>query len=104
MLPFLLPPTKTTISCTKSTLAIGASVICTATVTGVYASLTGTATWTMVAGPGSVAFSSKTCTLSGGKCTVKLTGTVAGNVTIEAAYGGDPNNSGSSGTASIKIR
>ena len=95
--------TVTTISCTKSTFATGATITCTASVAGAYSSHTGTITWTKVLGAGKVTFSSITCPLSAGKCSVTVTGTVAGNVTIEAAYGGDSNNLKSSGTLVLKV-
>jgi len=87
-----------TMSCTKSSFKKGTKITCTATVTGTYPSHTGTITWSKTSGKGSVTFSSKTCTLKAGKCSVTVTGTVRGGVTIKATYGGDLNNLGSSGT------
>jgi parallel beta-helix repeat protein len=90
--------THVTIACTKSTIAIGAKMTCTATVTGSYSSHTGGITWTKASGKGGVTFSSKTCTLVKGKCSVTVKGTGAGSVTIKATYSGDTHNLGSSGT------
>jgi hypothetical protein len=90
--------THVTITCTKSTIAKGAKMTCTATVTGKYSSHTGTITWTKASGKGSVAFSSKTCELVKGKCSVTVKGTTKGSVTIKATYNGDTHNLGSSGT------
>ncbi len=90
--------TTTKISCTKSTIAIGAKMTCTATMTGTYSSHTGTITWSKTTGKGGVRFSSKTCILLSGRCSVTVYGTAKGSVTIEAAYGGDSKNLKSSGT------
>jgi hypothetical protein len=96
-------PTHTTISCTKTTLAVGAKTTCTATVSGPYLSHTGTITWSKISGAGSVTFSSNACTLSSGKCSVTLTATTKGNFTIEATYSGDPHNPWSAGTKVLTI-
>jgi hypothetical protein len=47
--------------------------------------------------------SKTTCTLSSGRCSVTVTATAGGRVTIEATYGGDSDNVGSSGKATLKI-
>jgi len=96
-------PTHMTITCTKSSFAIGAKVTCTAKVTGTYPSHTGTITWSKVSGTGQVKFSSTTCTLSSGKCSATVTATVVGSITIEAVYSGDSHNPWSSGTAKLTV-
>jgi hypothetical protein len=89
--------TGTAITCSKSTLAVGDRTACTATVTGAYSQHTGTITWTKVAGAGGVTFSSKTCRLIAGRCSVTVQGAAAGRVTIEGTYSGDSYNLRSSG-------
>jgi hypothetical protein len=92
------PASHTTITCTKSSFAVGTMMTCTATVTGSYPSHTGTITWSKASGTGGVTFSSKTCTLSSGKCSVTIKATVRGSVTVKATYSGDPHNPWSYGT------
>ena len=94
---------KTTVSCTPKSAAAGASAVitCTAKVTGY--SPTGTVSWSQ-SGAGSVSFASATCTLSQGKCSVTMTGSTGGHVTITATYSGDPNNQRSSRTAKLTIK
>ena len=94
--------TVTMVSCTPSSLGLGSVVTCTATVSGIYSSHTGTVTWSKVSGSGRIVFSSMTCLLSSGSCPVTITTTAAGSVKIKAAYGGDSNNLKSSGTLAIK--
>jgi hypothetical protein len=84
-------PTTTTASCTPSTDPMQAATTCTATVAGGTgpsnpATPTGTVTWGSNAGG---SFSSTTCVLSAGSCSVTYTpnaGT-AGTHTLTAAYG-----------------
>jgi len=95
--------TVASITCTKSTFAVGTSVTCTATVTGSAPSHTGTITWSKFSGTGKVAFIPPTCKLSAGKCSVTVKGVAAGSVTIEASYSGDSNNLGSSKEFTLKI-
>ncbi len=90
--------TSVAISCSSTTLNVGAPVTCTAVVQGGYLSQTGTVTWSKASGSGKVTFSPMTCTLSAGSCSVTVTATAAGSVKIKAAYGGDSNNLRSSAT------
>jgi hypothetical protein len=90
--------TKTTITCSTSTIAPGKTMVCTATVTGTYSSHTGRITWSKSAGTGKVTFSSATCKLASGKCSVTVKGIAKGSVTLKAAYNGDTCNLISSGT------
>jgi len=91
----------TAISCTLSSFDITTPVTCTATVSGY--SPTGTVTWSKVSGTGSVTFSSTTCMLSSGSCSVTVTATHIGSIKIKAAYGGDSNNVKSSRTIILTI-
>jgi hypothetical protein len=93
--------TTLSVAC-PSSLSVGQPGTCTATVHG-GSSPTGTVTWSKVSGSGSITFSSKTCTLSSGSCSVTVTATTAGSVKIRAAYGGDSDNLKSSGTLVLTL-
>lgn len=97
-------PTAIALSCTQSPFGVGTPITCTATVSGGYPSQTGNVTWSKVPGTGRVTFSSKTCVLSSGSCSVTITATAAGSVKIKAAYSGDPDNQGSTGTTKLTIK
>ncbi len=106
-----IKPAKTSLSlsCPSSSVVVGSSTSCTATLTGYAGSVAGeTITWSQSAGSGKVSFSSSSstiCTLSaGGTCSVTLTGAREGSVTLKAVYGGDPDNQGSSRTAKLTIK
>ena len=90
-------------ACSQSSIGVGSNVTCAATVSGGYSSHSGTVTWSQASGKGGVTFSSTTCTLSSGSCSVTVTATVAGSVKIEAAYGGDADDQGSSRAAGLTI-
>jgi hypothetical protein len=100
---------KTTVSCAPRLVAAGSPTIitCKAKVIGYLP--TGTVTWSQ-SGTGSVSFSSTTCTLVSPRnpnqatCSVTMTGTTAGLVTLQATYGGNPNNLGSHRVARLTIR
>jgi sugar lactone lactonase YvrE len=92
--------TTTTVSCVPSRVAVGgvgSPSTCTATVTG--SSPTGTVNWAQgTPGTSTVTFSSTSCTLTSGSCSVTVTGgSGSGSVTVTGSYGGDGNNLGSSG-------
>ncbi len=95
-------PTAVVVSCTPSSLNVGSAITCTATVSGIYSSHTGTVTFTRASGKGRVTFPSKTCTLSSGSCSETAAVTTAGSFTIRATYSGDSNNLKSWGTAVSK--
>jgi parallel beta-helix repeat protein len=90
-LTVLQKTTIITVSCTPKSAVAGSTrtITCRAKVTGY--SPTGIVTWSQ-SGTGTVAFSSKTCALSKGKCSVTMTASAIGSVAIEASYLGDPNN------------
>ena len=94
---------KTTVFCSPASVTAASSktVTCKVKVTGY--SPTGTASWSQD-GAGSVSFASATCTLSQGTCSVMLTGSTSGHVTITATYTGDPDNQSSSRTAKLTIK
>lgn len=86
--------TVTKVTCNSPTVLLGVSVTCTATVEGLLP--TGTVMWSQF-GPGSVSFSSYSCTLSFGQCSTIVTGTRAGQVALWASYLGDSANLASNG-------
>ena len=92
----VLATTSTVVTCTpSSTIDVGSSTTCAATVTGQSGSITGeTVTWSQSAGSGAVSFSSTTCNLAGSPetCSVTVTGVTAGSATVHASYPGDTNN------------
>jgi hypothetical protein len=92
--------TTSTISCSPSPVAVGSPSTCTASVSG--ASPTGTITW---ASSGVANFSpATTCTLSAGSCAVNYTPSSSTSpVTITAIYGGDGDNTGSTGTFALAV-
>jgi hypothetical protein len=98
-------PTAVSLSCAQSAFGLGAPIVCTATVTGVYTSHTGTVAFAISkgSGTGKVTFSSRTCTLSSGSCSVTVTATATGAVKVKATYNGDSNNLKSSGTLVLTI-
>lgn len=102
-LTVLPKPTKTTVSCSPRSAVAGSAtkITCKAKATGY--SPTGTISWSQT-GTGSVSFSSTTCTLTKGSCSVKMTGSIIGSVNITASYSGDSNNQGSSGIATLTIK
>ena len=90
---------KTTVSCRSKSAVVDSTVTCKAKVKGY--SPTGTVSWSQ---NDSAILSSLTCTLSHGTCSVTMTGTTAGRVTLQATYSGDPNNMVSSGTAKLTVK
>ncbi|HXW36993.1 MAG TPA: hypothetical protein VEJ36_03710 [Nitrososphaerales archaeon] len=97
---------STTVTCNPSTVAIGSTSSCQATVTGT--SPTGTVTWSQ-SGTGSLTLPTPaTCTLAAvsgsvSQCSITVTGKTAGSVTLTATYPGDVNNQGSSGSTGVTI-
>jgi len=93
--------TTTVVSCLKSVVVGSPTVFtCTARVKGYLP--TGTIAWGQTGG-GSVSLSSTTCTLVAGECSVTMTGSTHGAVTVMASYGGDMKNLGSYRAVSLKI-
>jgi len=93
---------NTILTCSPSSTSAGssASITCTARVVGY--SPTGTVAWSST-GTGKVKFAENKCTLAKGSCSMTLTGTRVGSVTIKATYSGDIDNIGSSKTFNLKI-
>lgn len=97
-----LKTSKAVLTCRSTTVVAGSSrvITCKAKVIGYLPA--GTVTWSQ-SGDGSVMFASTTCTLLKGRCSVTMTGTTAGRVSIKATYEGDLNNTGSSRIRGIII-
>ena len=100
---------QTSVSCTSATTSVVSmkSVICNAKVTGY--SPRGTVRWSL-SGTGSISINSTSCSLNSLKnpnqaaCSVTIVGASAGQVILRAAYIGDPDDQGSSGTAKLTVK
>jgi len=100
--------TSTSLTCSPSSLQVGYSTVCTATVkdTASGTSVTPTGTVSFVSsGPGT--FSPSGCALAGAgassACSVAYSPTGSGTDTITGNYGGDPAHSGSSSAFSVTV-
>ena len=91
--------------CSATSVAVGSSITCTATLTGFTGSVSGeTIAWYQIGGNGSATFSSTSCTLSsGGTCSITITGSEKGHVGMGAFYLGDAANTRSSGSAHVVV-
>lgn len=97
-----LSMTTSTVSCLVSAVVNGSGTKCTASVLG--SSPTGTVTWSQTSSNGGlVSFTTSTCTLSSGSCSVNLTGTSPGKIDISVTYGGDTSNWVSSGSYNLTV-
>jgi len=92
----------TSIACSTASAKAGAPITCTAKVTGYF--LGGTVSWSQSGGTGSLLLPSDSCTLVKGRCSITLDGTAAGTVVLQAAYGGDADNTGSVATFTLTIK
>src|SRR2546425_2509888 len=98
-------PTATTLSCNPSTVPIGQTTTCTASVTdtsGTPTTPTGTVTFTS---SGAGTFNAMNCTISGtgatASCLASYTPTAAGVQTITGSYSGDSSHSTSSNAVNV---
>lgn len=95
----------TKVSCSRRFMVVGASarVRCTATVKGYEP--TGSVAWSQ-SGNGTVGFISAvdTCSLTKGHCSVAVTGTAGGTVSLLATYGGDGNNRVSTKNVTLTVK
>ncbi|MGP8057025.1 MAG: nitrous oxide reductase family maturation protein NosD [Nitrososphaerales archaeon] len=97
-----LAVTSTSVSCTPSSVFVSMSTKCTATVTE-SSSPTGTVTFTSSSTTGTFSPANGQCALSSWSCSVNYTDTTAGSPTITASYGGDSNNTLSSGNTMVTV-
>jgi hypothetical protein len=93
-------PTSTRISCPFSQIDVGFTETCNAQVNG--DSPTGAMSFS-TSGLGQVSFSSSSCYLEGGTCSVSVKGAEGGLLSIIASYGGDSSNQFSSGSSTIQV-
>ena len=93
------------VSCASTSLSVGSTSQCLATLTGFSGSITGeTITWAQTGGTGSVSFSAGTCALSAeGSCVVTVTGQTSGTASIQASYPGDYENAASQNSLSVTV-
>src|SRR5205807_9736726 len=99
--------TTTSVSCTYP----GANIYsCTASVSGTAGTISGeTMTFSQTGGTGNVTLQSPaTCALSMAEgvpsCQMTVTVTSVGSIIIQAVYGGDTSNAGSSGVTTLTVR
>ncbi len=87
-----LEPTSTSVSCSPSSIKVGSTSACTATISGESA-ISGTVTFSASAGT----FSGGACSDSGdtAACTITYTATAAGSQTVTASYSGGGSNAAS---------
>jgi len=97
----------TTVVCVSDKSTSGPTVKCIGTVTGFRPD--GGITWSETGGS-SITFSTSTCVLvhtgaawTTARCSVTLSGTTTGRITVQARYNGDANNAGSSGTRRVTV-
>ena len=95
--------TNTTVSCTPKSAVAGSSTVVTCKAKVTDYSPTGTVSWSQ-SGTGSVSLDSISCTLSQGACYAMATGSVGGQVIMNATYSGDSNNQVSSRTAALTVK
>jgi YVTN family beta-propeller protein len=93
----------TRVVCKPTTLVVGSSTTakCTAIVKGYLPS--GAITWSQ-SGTGSLAFTSDSCILTKGSCSVTLRALSAGTVYVQGTYSGDTNNQDSSASAKLTLK
>ena len=95
--------TVTGVSCTPVSVLVGGTSTCTVTVLGF--NPTGIVSWSQTTiNHGAVTFSSSTCTLTAGSCSVTANGAANGALVVQASYGGDSNNQVSSGTTTLTVK
>jgi hypothetical protein len=93
--------TSTSITCVPSSVAVGTSTSCLATVTGGY-SPSGSVIFVSTSGSGTFT-PANNCTLSSGTCQVSYFDSLQGTPQIIGVYGGDSDNGGSQGSALLVI-
>ena len=97
---YTLPGSSTTVVC-NTPLIVDTSTLCTATVAPSAGNniASGNINWTSADGT----FSSPSCVLTGGQCSVNFTRTAVGVTAVMAAYPGDANMSGSDGVFPLEV-
>src|SRR5207247_7585371 len=96
--------TSSSIACSPSTIAMGGTSSCTASVPDTTtASNVPTGTVSFASSNPGVGTVSASCSLSAGKCTADFTSVAIGTATITGTYGGDSSHNGSSGSSTVVI-
>ena len=96
--------TSSSIACSPSTIAMGGTSSCTASVPDTTtASNVPTGTVSFASSNPGVGTVSASCSLSAGKCTADFTSVATGTATITGTYGGDSSHNGSSGSSNVVI-
>ncbi len=96
--------TSSSIACSPSTIAMGGTSSCTASVPDTTtASNVPTGTVSFASSNPGVGTVSASCSLSAGKCTADFTSVATGTATITGTYGGDSSHNGSSGSSNVII-
>jgi len=92
------------VNCNPSTVNVGGSSTCTATLSGFAGSVAGeTITWSQVGGSGTATFpSGNTCSLAPASCSTTVVGD-PGNIILHASYPGDSSNAASSGSFTLTV-
>src|SRR5207248_1778696 len=96
----------TVVSCSPSSVVVNQASTCTATVsdTSTISPVTPTGTVTFAETGPAGSFTSTTCTLVSGSCSVTFTAMATGTALITGAYGGDaPHDASTSATASVTV-
>ena len=89
--------TSTAVACVPSTVVVGQSTSCAASVTD-------TSPGTAITPTGLVTFTpGGTCVLSGGSCSVSIMPTVAGTASVSGNYGGDSTHNTSTGGTAVTV-
>jgi len=92
--------TSTSVVCSPTTINVGSTSSCTATVSGAFTTISGeTISWSGA----NLYFSSSTCNLSGTSCSVTVTGTPPGPDSVSASYPGDVNSDPSHGSFALTV-
>src|SRR5207249_7585567 len=92
-----LRTTSTSVSCTPSSVVVNQATSCTAVVVDSSGSGGITPTGNVVFAPGG------SCTLVSGSCSVGITPSSSGSLSVSASYGGDSSHSTSSGSSSVAV-
>src|SRR2546427_3863131 len=89
--------TSTSVACAPSTVVVGQSTSCTASVTDTSPGTASTPTGMVTFTPGG------TCTLASGSCSISITPTVVGTLSVSANYGGDSTHGPSTGGTVVTV-
>jgi hypothetical protein len=95
--------TTTSVSCSPSTVSVGSTTLCTATVASSLGGIPDGEVVSFSSSSSTGSFSNSQCYLSSGSCSVLYSDATAGNPAINASYAGDANDAMSNGTTTIIV-